>query len=232
MQQLRHFKVKRRHNLLLCLTQINGHAAGAQIFRHLNSDKAAADDDGRFSPFINDFSDGIGVRNGPQCMDTRQINPRDGRANGGGAGSEYEFVVGLLIGLISMGNGDDLFLRINFCGFALNADIDIELALHPFHSLNQKGIAVLNDISNVIGEPAVGVADIASSLEHHNFHLLVQTAKTGGCSGAACDASDDDSFHENPSLFASTIPKSTENFCDFVTIVTKNTPQNYLRRIL
>ena len=80
MKQFRHLRVERRHHLVLHLDQRHFHPCMDQVFRHLQADKASSDDSG--TPrllFHQHLLDLIRVRYGPQSVNIRSVNPRNGR---------------------------------------------------------------------------------------------------------------------------------------------------------
>lgn len=86
-QQLRHFKVQRRHDLIGPLDDRDLKTEVGEVFRRLQPDEAAADHSGAFCVLsLHGGNDGVHVGNGPELHDFRGVHAGKVGLHGRGAG--------------------------------------------------------------------------------------------------------------------------------------------------
>jgi len=200
-QQLGHFKVQRRHDLIGALDYGHLQSGGDQVFCGLQTDKAAAHDGGAFRAlFLDHGNDGVHVGDRPQLEYFRRVHAGQVGTHRGGAGGDDQCVVALFIGFAGVGaaDRDGLSFPVHGHGLAVDAHVDVVLFAHGLRSLENEGGAVFYGAADVIRQAAVGKGDILAPLQHHDIRALIQSAEPRRTAGAARHAADDDSFHMRP----------------------------------
>ncbi len=82
MEQLGHFVVHRRHNLVQHFNEGNRKTSVTEVFSHFKANKASADDSGCFNfVFFNKSADAVSIRNRPKRLDTGRSDSRNGWAD-------------------------------------------------------------------------------------------------------------------------------------------------------
>ena len=195
-EQPGHFGVHRGHDLLHRLHQRHLNPSGVEVFRHLQTDEAAADDGRRGRPLpIHDGPDPIHVVHVPEGVDTLPVDAGNGGPQRGGAGGQNELVVALGILSLRPSHQKGFGLFVNAQRLMSHPDVNVESGSHHLRGLQQQILPILDDVAHIIGKPAVGVADIAPPLHNDDLRALVQPADSRRRRRSACHASHDHNLH-------------------------------------
>ena len=109
----------------------HGHRQPAvdQVFRHLQTDEAAADDQCGFRLVVGDPGpDPAGIRDGSHRENPRQVDPGDGRTDGRRPGGQDQGVVGFLLDLAGgqIAHRQQMALPIDGQGLVAGPHLDVE----------------------------------------------------------------------------------------------------------
>jgi len=76
-------------------------------------------------------------------------------------------------------------------------DLDAKTITQQFRGGHQQLSLVGDDVAHAVGQAAIGKRHERAAFEDDNLGVLVQTAQSSGCRGAAGNASNDDDslFH-------------------------------------
>lgn len=205
--ECRHFRIKRRHHLIGCFYEVDIQALVAQIFRHLQSDEAAANDHRCFwrsgvhksfeSIHVSDVADGEDAV--ARLFETFQ--PRHDRRCTRG---EHKHIVALLAFLAGAQIADRhrFLLRLDGDDLCLRVDLQIEPGVHRFHILHQQLLAFWDHTADIIRKAAVCERNIFAALKKHDLRRFIQTAQasSAGCT-TGNSADDQNSFSQNKNSF-------------------------------
>ena len=187
----------------------------AQVLGHFQADEPAAAHHGRARALrIDEVLHREGVLDGAQGE--KPVEPRAGKLRLGGsrAGREDELVVGLLEHLagIQVAHGHHMALCVDGLHLVAGAHIHVEAGAEALRSLQGEGALIGDGAPDVVGQPAVGVGDVAGTLEYDDLGRLIEAPKPGRRRGAAGHASYDNDFHRT-SLLAFSLAHSIAEPC-------------------
>jgi hypothetical protein len=133
-------------------------------------------------------------------VDAGVVDSWEGRTQGRGAGCEEELVVfePVFVGAIGGFDADAFVGAIDFDGFGVVADVELEKFFERLRSLHGEGIAFFDFAADVVWQAAIGEGDVGSSFEHDNLGGLAEAAGAGCGGGASGDATDDEEARGTP----------------------------------
>ena len=141
--------------------------------------------------------DGERILNGAQGKHARILHSRRGRNDRPCTGREQELIVCFLIRLarFEVFDGDGLIFAVDGERLAQDAHIHPIARKKGCRRLKREFFLVLDFPAHVVGKPAICIGDVSRTFQHDDLCPLVQTADTCRRSCTACDAPDDDNFH-------------------------------------
>ena len=228
-QQLRHLEIDRSHHLIEGLDQRDGKPRVTQVFRHFQTDEAAADHRGGFDvTVLYKSAQFVGIRHGPKGADAGAVDAGNGGTQRGGTGGDHQIVVAFLICLAGLRilYSDGLFLSVDGRRFAVDAHVDLKAFPHQLRRHQQQGVSAADHVAHVVGQAAVGVRNVLSTLQDHDLPVRVKPAKSCRAAGASGYPSDNHCFFHNrpPDHMnwddSSIIAVLQLFFCDIVTQLT------------
>ena len=199
-----HIRVNIRQHVGRSSHQCHVQAAFNQIFRYLQSDKAASDDNGRLRLFHqNIVLDPNRIRDGAEGEDPLIVLRDKGRNIRRCARCDHQAVIGLH-GLLSAVQVPD---RHGFCGgidfyrLCSGTHVDRESCVERRRRLQLQILPVFYRSAYIIGQPAVGIGDKVPPLQNDDFRALIQSPQPCRRGRAACNAADNHYLHAVPCLF-------------------------------
>ena len=203
MNLTRHVVVQRRHHLVPSLQQRGLYARMNQVFRHLQADKAAADDHRVlwFGP-LDLFPDGKGVLHRAQGKNAGAVDARQGRPQSLCARRQNQLIVSLLIlaSIQKASHPHRLSLPVNGQRLVVQPHIDVKPIPKALLGLKGQRLFLLNHSPDIVRQSAVGVRHIAAPLQNHNLRRLVQAAQSGRRGGPSGHSADNQYFHNHSVL--------------------------------
>ena len=187
----------------------------AQVLGHFQADETAAAHNGRARAFrVDELLHGEGVLHGAQGEQAIESYAGKLRPRGAGAGREDELVVGLFEHLsgFKIAHGHHMARRVDGLHFVAYAHVHVEAGAEALGGLQGEGALVGDGAADVIGQAAVGVRDVAGTLEYDDLGRLIEAPKPGRRRGAAGHASYDNDFHRT-SLLAFSLAHSIAEPC-------------------
>ena len=193
-----HVGVEGVHQLFGPLDNGNIQAQLPQVLRQLQAYEAAPRQHGGFGLLLHHVIPYLkAILHGAQGEEL--VYPRSGELWLGGlcSGGEDELVVVLLklLPCLQVPHGDGLFLRVDGSYLVVHPHVNSEPGIKALWSLEGQVLRVLYSASDVVGQAAVCIGDIARTLKDHYLRLLVQTAKPGRRRGSPRHAAHNDNFH-------------------------------------
>jgi len=194
----RHFVVDWSHHLVEHLHNADANSTFRQVFRHLQPDEAAADDDRSFYLLCSDIS--------VQCVQLRdvvkdkhpiKVNTGQWRDDWLCSRGKHQLVVVFpvfpAIGILS----HKYILRFPvYChNLAVGARIDVEHSFQAFGCCNQQFFTFINGTAQVVWQSAIRKGHIGSFLEHHNLCVLIHPAQSRCCTCPSGDTANNHYFH-------------------------------------
>jgi len=174
-----------------------------QVFRHLDTDKAAADDHGAARlRLVQVAHDAIKIGNVAQTEDTLRIDSREARTYGLSARREQHTVVAFVVFLsgIEVAQAHCLIGAVNRHGFGTHAHVYAIALMKRFSASYKQLIAFADSARDVVRQTAVGKADEGATFDEHDLSGFAVSAQTGGCGGATSHATNNDCFHRYNSV--------------------------------
>ena len=170
-----HVVIERRHHLFFHLQDGDAHAAADEVFRRLQADKAAADDQRALDGvLVQEIVDAEGVFDGAKGEDAL-VRLHKGRPHRLRARRIDQLIVTLeiLLAARKVAHAHLFLLAQDLHRLAVHAHVHIEAAQKTFRRLQGQLFAVLDDAAYVVRKPAVGVRNVAAAFEHHDLRALV-----------------------------------------------------------
>ena len=103
--------------------------------------------------------------------------------------------------------------RVDGLHFVAYAHVHVEACAEAFGGLQGEGALVGDGAADVVGQAAVGVRDVAGTLEYDDLGRLIEAPKPGRRRGAAGHASYDNDFHGSSLLAFSLARSIAESRC-------------------
>ena len=200
-QDLDHILVKRLQDLTGQLRQRDVLPGQLQIFRSLNTNKAAADHEdtlrlGLIQKCL-ERDDVADIADGEHILTVRALQGR--RNDGVCARRQDELVIGLLIRLAGLraAHGDGLLLAVDGHDLGMHTHIDVMLLPEGRRGHHDEVLAVLHRAAQIIRKAAVGKRHVAALFKHHDVRIFVQAldARRSRCAaGHTADDNDPEFF--------------------------------------
>ena len=216
LDEARHLRVERRHDLVQLLDERHLEPEVGEVLHHLQADEPAADhhralrlrhdlEPGvRVHPgpalraALQPLADGPGVRDGPHGEDPGQVDAGKRRADRGGAGRQHQLVVGLgrdrAGGDVAQVHGlrpSARWRRPRSRVRTSTPNTARNICSVATRRLDSSGITP----ADVVGQPAVRVRDVRPALHHEDLGLLVQPAQPRRTGRPARHSAHDDDLH-------------------------------------
>ena len=175
-----HLGIHRRHHLVAQLQQRDVDRASAEVFDHLQSDVAAADDHRPIhfavgKPPVNP----IDVVEVAEREDAGQIDSRQRRPHRLGPGGQHQHVVRLMAdgARLEVLHLDGAVLPVDAADFVPGANLDVEQIAEPLGRGHQQMAPVGDHPADVVRQSAVGERDVAAPLEDEDFGRFIHAAE-------------------------------------------------------
>mmetsp|Transcript_2885 Transcript_2885/g.9719 ORF Transcript_2885/g.9719 Transcript_2885/m.9719 type:complete len:401 (-) Transcript_2885:150-1352(-) len=196
-KDLSHFWVHGREDLSSHLD--NGHLNPAmhEVLSGLKANEASAHNHRALDlVLIHPSTDLHTVWDGAQEEDSGEVDAGKRRADGEGTRSKHKSIVALgrgrvlsyILYLHSLG------LRVDLDHLVLSSHVNLVAVLEESRGCKNKILVILDDVSDVVGETAVGKGHEGSLLEDSDGGVLVQPAETSSCRGTAGNTTNNDNL--------------------------------------
>ena len=191
-----HIVVQRGDGIPGKIHRRDGQARLHQVLRHLNADKAAANDNGALGLMRLDVAvDALHIGDIAQCEHALAVHAGDGRHNGLRAGGEDQLVIGFGIFALRRADENGLVLRVDGDGLAVDANIHMEARVEALRRLQEQLVLVGNDAADIIGQTAVCKRNLRTALQENDLCRFVEPPQPCRSRRAAGNAADDDTLH-------------------------------------
>jgi len=126
-------------------------------------------------------------------VNTRQIDAGNRRLECLGARGKDELVVGKRVFAfrLEITDGHFPFLRVDPHGFMKRPDIEAEPLFERFGRLENEVVPIFDDVSDMVGQSAVGETDVRTAFENDDVGMLVETTGPGGGRCSSGNPADD-----------------------------------------
>jgi len=191
--------------LLRALNDGNRNAHFCKVFRHFQTDKAAASQNSGFRFLIlYKAPNAEGILHGAQRENTLTADAGKRRNRRLCAGGEEQFVIGFRIDLAAVQrvNGDGFLCGINRSYFLPYSHINAKTIPEALRSLQCQFFLLFDHTAHIIRQAAVGIGHIAAALDHDDLRVFIQTADAGGGRRTARHTAYDHNLHLAPSTMA------------------------------
>ena len=147
--------------------------------------------------FIYKTSDTEGILHGPECKYLIRINTRKRRLVGVSSRGKEQFIVRLFeyISRFQIPHGHLLFLRMNGRHLMVYVNLHIKSFQKILRGLKRQIILIRDHTANIVGQTAVGIADISGTLKNNDLRRFIQTPYPGGSRSPARNSSDNYNLH-------------------------------------
>ena len=176
-----------------------------KVFRHFQTDKAAASQNSGFRLLIlYKVPDAEGILHGAQRENTLTADAGKRRNRRLCAGCEEQFVIGFRVDLstIQCVNGDGFLCGIDRSYFPPYPHINAKAVPEALRSLQRQFSLLLDHTAHIIRQAVVGIGHIAAALDHDDLGVFIQTADAGSGRSTARHTAYDHNFHLAPSTIA------------------------------
>ena len=183
----------------------DGNAHLHKVFRHLQTDKAAASQNSGFRLLIlYKAPDAEGILHGAQCENTLAVHAGKRRNRRLCAGGKKQFVIGFRIDLpaVQCADSDCFLCGIDRSYFLPYPHINAKAVPEALRSLQCQFFLLLDHTAHIIRQTAVGIGHIAAALDHDDLGVFIQTADAGSGRSTARHTAYDHNFHLAPSTIA------------------------------
>ena len=199
MDDRRHLLVEWREDVRRALDHGGEEAALVEILRDLEADVAAADHHGPPRVRLAERGhDSVEIGNGVQGENSSGIDAGDlAWPHGRCAWRQEQAIVGLvcLFAGVEVAQTHGFRHAVDRQRLGAGADVDAIARLEQGFLGDEKLRSLGDGAGDVIGQPAVGEADVGSALDEHDLRGFADAAQARGRGGAARDAADDDDLH-------------------------------------
>jgi len=183
----------------------DGNAHFCKVFRHFQTDKAAASQNSGFRFLIlYKAPNAEGVLHGAQGKYPLAVHAGKRRNRRLCAGGEEQLVIGFRIALsaVQCADGDGFFCGIDRSYFLPYPHINAKAIPKALRSLECQFFLIFDHTSHIIRQAAVGIGHIAAALNHDDLGVFIQTADAGSGRSTARHTAYDHNFHLAPSTIA------------------------------
>ena len=206
MDESGHVRIKGVHQLLGPLDDGDIHPQLPQVFRQLQTDETAAcQHSGLRLLLLNVLFDAEGVFHGTQGKDFFRTKAGEPGLRRFGAGGKKKLVIAFFKQFpgLKIFHGNGFPLRVDSGNLMAHLHGNTEPGEKALRGLEGQHLRVFNDPTDIIGQAAVGIGNIARPLKHHDLCLLIQSADAGRGGGTARYAAYDNNLHLNAPPFPS-----------------------------
>mmetsp|Transcript_2884 Transcript_2884/g.9716 ORF Transcript_2884/g.9716 Transcript_2884/m.9716 type:complete len:368 (-) Transcript_2884:111-1214(-) len=194
-KDLSHLWIHRREDLSAHLDDGHLNTTMNEVLSGLKANEASANDNSFLDlVLIHPSTDLHTVWDGAQEEDSGEVDAGKRRADGEGTRSKHESIVALDRGVISVEvlNLNGFVFLVDLQDFVHGLDLNVEALLESSRGSDDKILVILDDVSDVVGETAVGKGHEGSLLEDSDGGVLVQPAETSSCRGTAGNTTDNE----------------------------------------
>ena len=183
----------------------DGNAHLHKVFRHFQTDKAAASQNSGFRLLIlYKVLNAEGILHGAQRENTLTADAGKRRNRRLCAGCEEQFVIGFRIDLpaVQCADSDGFLCGIDRSYFLPYPHINAKAIPKALRSLQRQFFLLLDHTTHIIRQAAVGIGHIAAALDHDDLRVFIQTADAGSSRSTARHAAYNYDLHFTPSTIA------------------------------
>jgi hypothetical protein len=201
LQQLRHLRIERPHQLGHLLYYGHLQPAKAEILGRLDAD-VTAHDHGLFGTRGEARDNPVHIRHVAQFKDGWMAQPRQRRSQRLGTRRQHQLVVRLLVDTMGarFSDSDRFRHRINRRDRGKNAHVDMEGCFERFRCLYQQTGSFLDHAADMVRQSAIGERDVFIFLEHDDLGMLVQTTQPRGARHSGGHTAHNYDFHRGSPL--------------------------------